>query len=186
MYLYFYMTFAFLASTQHCQSASILPEIVPRGNFQQFGLALEAIFGMGIRLHALLDSTTTGNFVVSPLSTTAVIGQLMLGAEGEFQQQLYELLSLPKKNTYTHSIYQYGKDKRNQSYSLRYSEFHLQLSSLLKTLSTRKSGELFTLNLNNGLFYNRNLELKNHFKKFLGDLYNTDIEALDFYNDTTK
>lgn len=185
MYLPLFFTFAFLASTQHCQPVNLIQEIVPRNNFQQYGLALEAIFGMGIRLHVLLDSSQ-GNFVVSPLSTTAVIGQLMLGAEGEFQEQLYDLLSLPKKTSFTNSIYHYGKDKKNQSYVLPYSEFHLQLSSLLKTLATRKIGELFTLNLNNALFYNQNLELKNHFKKFLGDLYDSDIEPLDFNNDTTK
>lgn len=185
MYLYFYLSLAFLASAQHCQSASIIPEIIPRGNFQQYGLALEAIFGMGMRLHTLLDSSK-GNFVVSPLSTTALIGQLMLGAEGEFREHLYELLSLPKKTTFSNNIYHYGKDKKNQSYSLLYSEFHLQLSSLLKTLSTRKVNEQYTLKLNNALFYNQNLELKNHFKKFLGDLYNTDVEPLDFYNDTTR
>lgn len=185
MYLKFYLAFAFMASAQHCHSASVLQEIVPRDNFHQYGLALEAIFGMGIRLHVLLDSSK-GNFVVSPLSTTAVIGQLMLGAEGEFREHLYELLSLPMKSSYTNSVYHYGKDKKNQSYTLPYTEFHLQLSSLLKTLSTRKTQELFTLNLNNALFYNENLELKTHFKKFLEDLYNTNIEALDFYNDTTK
>lgn len=184
MYLQFYLSVAFLTSAQHCQSTNIIPQIVPRDN-AQYGLALEAIFGMGIRLHTLLD-TSSGNFVVSPLSTTAVIGQLMLGAEGEFREHLYELLSLPKKTNYGGYVLHYGKDKINQSFTLPYSEFHLQLSGLLKTLSKRKPNEMFTLNLNNALFYNQNLELKKQFQKFLGDFYNTDIRALDFYNDTTK
>lgn len=185
MYLSLYLALGFLITTHHCQlSSNVLHAVLPRSNFEQYSLALEAIFGMGIRLHTLLD-TSRGNFVVSPLSTTAVIGQLLLGAKGDFQKHLHDLLSLPRKSSYAPIVHHYSKNQVNQSYSLNYTEFHLQLSSLLKTLGKRKAGELFTLNLNNALFYNQNLELKSHFKRFLGDLYDTDIQALDFYTDTT-
>nr|CAI5826877.1 unnamed protein product [Callosobruchus analis] len=44
-------------------------------------ILLNGIYEMGFRLQMMLDSKSP-NFVVSPLSTVMIIGQLMLGAEG--------------------------------------------------------------------------------------------------------
>nr|XP_023017801.1 serpin-Z10-like [Leptinotarsa decemlineata] len=163
---------------------SILEQLIPKEKLDNYGLAIEAIFSLGIRLQAIMDESPNANFVVSPLSTTAIISQLMMGAEGVFQDQLYKLLSLPKPD-HSYMVNNYGKDG-NETRLLPYGNFHLQLSALLKTLQRRKPGEKFDLNLSNALFYNQDIELKNDFMKYLYKLYDTEIKALNFYKDTSS
>ncbi|CAH1156016.1 unnamed protein product [Phaedon cochleariae] len=162
---------------------SLLEGLVPEENFKKHGLALEAVFSMGLRLQAIMDTSSKGNFVVSPLSTTAIISQLLMGADGEFESQLYDLLSLPKQV----SLYKvtYRTKKYNETQVMPHANFHLQLSSLVKELRKRKDGELFTLNLDNALFYNEDIELRSFFKRSLEIIYDSDIRPLNFYKDNT-
>lgn len=54
--------------------------LVSTENPSAYESALKAISSIGVRLQALLeDGTSNSNFLVSPLSITTVIGQLMLG-----------------------------------------------------------------------------------------------------------
>ncbi|CAH2005505.1 unnamed protein product [Acanthoscelides obtectus] len=166
------------------QSNPLIQRLNPdKEQYQRYTQALEAIFGMGIRLQVLLDKHDSPNFVVSPLSTVVVIGQLMLGAEGEFQDQLYDLLSLPKPKVVPQMIYQYGKGG-NTSSSLRYAEFHLQLSGLVKALQKRRGDELFILDQDNALFYSVDIHLKDQFQRYMEKFYETEIKSLDFRQDT--
>lgn len=155
---------------------------------QQYALAIEAIFGMGVRLHALLkdDQYTSKNFIVSPISVTTVIAQLLLGCEGELREDLYDLLSLPKMNHQYSTINHYN-NQNNESYTLPYSQLHLQLASLLKNLQTNKmNGKQFTLFQHNGAFINNKLKLKSRFKTQLSKFYDTEIYPMDFNVNRTQ
>ncbi|KAG5889829.1 hypothetical protein JTB14_023154 [Gonioctena quinquepunctata] len=178
-----YVTTLLLCSFEIHSSTTkaITDEIIPSKNKEDYGLALEAIFSLGIRLQAILETSTSPNFVISPLSTTALVSELMMGADGVFQEQLYKLLSLPKTE-HTYTVNEFSKEG-NQTRALPYANFHFQLSCLIKALRTRKVGEQFDLNLDNALFYNQNIELRNDFKKNLYRFYNTEIKALDFQKD---
>nr|CAH7721520.1 unnamed protein product [Callosobruchus chinensis] len=166
------------------QSNPLIQKLSPdKHQYQKYTQALEAVFGMGIRLQLLLENHDSHNFVVSPLSTVVVIAQLMLGAEGEFQDQLYELLSIPKPKVVPQTIYHYGKGG-NTTNSLRYAEFHLQLSGLVKALQKRRGDELFVLDQDNALFYSVDIHLKDQFQRCMEKFYETEIKSLDFRQDT--
>lgn len=157
--------------------------IIPK-NYARYGQALEAIFSITLRLHAIMDTSVNENFVVSPISTTAIIAQLMLGAEGEFREELHNLLSLPA-STSSFNVTHFTKE-RNESQIMPYATFHLQLAILLKHLKIRKPGEHFVLNLDNALFYNEDIDLRTVFTNTLYKIYDTDITPVDFKNDVTS
>nr|CAH7721521.1 unnamed protein product [Callosobruchus chinensis] len=130
------------------------PNTDKRQNYTQ--ILLEGIYGMGFRLQKMLDNGSP-NFVISPLSTVLIIGQLMLGAEG----------------------YGKGDNKTN----LPYTEFHLELSELVKTLQERRGDELFKLDQNNALFYSEAIKLNEQFQMYIDRFYDTEIKSLDFKGD---
>lgn len=146
----------------------------------QNNLALEAIVGMGLRLQALHNKTTSKNFVVSPISATVVIAQMMLGAEGKFLDDLHQLLSLPNLPTA-----ELVNNKNNQTMKLPHARFHFQLMSLIKSLK-KKKGEQFKLIQSSALFYNQNIELTDNFQYYLFRFYHTEMWPMDFYKDTKR
>lgn len=151
----------------------------------EYGLALEAVFGVGLRLHALLDESSTSNFVVSPISATVLVSQLLLGAEGQFRDQLYDLLSLHGQPQH-YNVHYFNRNKMNESCALPYAHIHLQLSSLIKKLQRRKTGEQFTLMQSSALFYNKDIELRSYFKNNLIRFYDSEVTPLDFSVDTSR
>ncbi|KAF5295357.1 hypothetical protein FQR65_LT01547 [Abscondita terminalis] len=153
-----------------------------------FGDALEAIFSVGVRLQTLLtDSNKDGpqNFLVSPLSVSLLISQLMLGADKELRQELYNLLSLPKAENTHHSLIYYHGSKKNTTFYLPYAKFHSQMGNLVRSLETKLVSKSFTLNCSNGLFINSNFRLKENFEHNL-EIYQTEIQPLNFSTDPLK
>ena len=152
---------------------------------KQHGLALEAIFGLGIRLQVLLEDPSTisqSNFLVSPLSVTLLISQLMIGADANFKAELYSLLSLPNNNDHKHDIINYYGNYENTSFTVPYANFHTQLGNLLRKLETNNFLQSFTLNCSNGLFYNQDIKLLHTFAHNLR-IYETEIKKLNFSTD---
>lgn len=146
----------------------------------KYGEAIDAIFGIGIRSTALLaDPSSTGNVIVSPVSITVLIGQLMLGAEGVFRDQLYNLLTLTKNpNSTRHAL--------NVSH-FPYARIHQQLSGLLKALSNAGNVQRnFTLRGSNALFYDQKIVLDRNFANNLKLAYDTYLQQLDFDHDPQK
>lgn len=141
--------------------------------------AIEAIFGIGIRSTALLaDPSNAGNIIVSPVSITLLIGQLMLGAKGVFLDQLYNLLSLTKARYNENAFYYNGQ---NKTYPLPHVRLHIHLRNLIQELA---SGERnFTLHESNALFYDSDLQLQGNFQHYLKVFYNTLLQPLDFDHD---
>lgn len=151
---------------------------------KRYGDALEAIFGIGVRLQALLvdpNVANTNNFIVSPLSVALMVGQLMMGAEGEFREELYNLLSLPISNDHKHStIHYYGK--KNSTFHVPYARLHSQLGNLMRALEEMKFSKTFTLETANALFVNWDIKLKRDFMHNLL-IYKTTIQGLNFTTD---
>ncbi|KAF2882959.1 hypothetical protein ILUMI_23187 [Ignelater luminosus] len=151
---------------------------------QQYGDALEAIFSIAVRLQALLedpDVPSNKNFMISPLSVALIVGQLMLGAEGRFRRDLYNLLSLPETNDEKSTIH-YSNKHKNVTYSLPYSKLHLQLGSLVRALEGNAVSKAFTLQTTNGLFTNAGIKLKEEFLHNL-QIYDTDVQYVNFSTD---
>ncbi|XP_044269042.1 leukocyte elastase inhibitor-like [Tribolium madens] len=164
------------------------PPPLPAANealVEQYKLALEAVFGVGIRLQAFLEGEERENFLVSPISATVILGQLILGAEGEFRKQLVELLALPKGHLYENENY-YEK-KKNVTFQLPYSTLHLQLASLVKKLeAANDTKKHFTLKQKSALFIDHSVKLNKTFKMNLQNFYNTKIKMFDFQNKQTE
>lgn len=146
---------------------------------QKYADAIEAIFGIGIRSTALLaDPSNTGNIIVSPVSITLLIGQLMLGAKGPFLDQLYNLLSLTKARYNENAWYIKGQDR---VYPLPHARLHIHLKSLILELASRERN--FTLHESNALFYDSDLQLDGNFQHYLKVFYDTLLQPLDFDHD---
>ncbi|XP_968005.2 serpin B6 [Tribolium castaneum] len=154
---------------------------------EHYKLALEAVFGVGIRLQAFLDGGESDNFLVSPISATVILGQLILGAEGEFRKQLVELLALPKGHLYENDVY-YIENKKNVTLQqLPYSTLHLQLSNLLKALESGKDERKhFMLKQKSALFVDNTVDLNKTFRGNLRNFYQTRIKFFDFQHKQTE
>lgn len=152
---------------------------------KRFGLALEAILGVGIRLQVLLDDPSVDsqrNFLVSPLSVTLLISQLMLGADEGFRAELYNLLSLPNNNDHKHSVINYYGNYANKTFKVPYAKLHSQMGNLLRELKRKDFTKTFTLNCSSGLFYNAQLKLLDSFRHNL-HIYETEMQPLNFSTD---
>lgn len=154
----------------------------PTKSFQDYREAIDAIYSITVRLEALLTSNSTQqkNFLVSPLSAAIVIGQLMIGAEGEFREELYNLLSIPKEHQ-NDTIIKYSSQNGTSSQTIPYGLLHLQLGSLMRKFKKISAGNnSFTLEVSNAFFYNSPLRLKESFKRPLVDFYDTDVVPVNF------
>lgn len=152
---------------------------------KRFGIALEAILGVGIRLQVLLDDPSVDlqkNFLVSPLSVTLLISQLMLGADEGFRAELYNLLSLPHNNDHKHAVIKYYGNYGNKTFKVPYAKLHSQMGNLLRELKKKDFTKTFILNCTSGLFYNAQLKLLDNFQHNL-HIYETEIQPLNFSTD---
>lgn len=164
-----------------CASSTFQQSVSPE---KQFGDALEAIFSIAVRLQTLLSDSSRNsiqNFLVSPLSVALLISQLMLGADEELRQQLYNLLSLPKNANPHHALIRYHGFK-NTTFNVPYAKFHSQMGNLVRNLETRNNAKSFTLNCSSSLFVNSKLHLKENFEHNL-EIYQTEVQALNFSTD---
>lgn len=142
----------------------------------RFRLASEALFSIAVRLQGLLDDPNSltngprGNFLVSPLSVTAALGQLALGSRGESHRQLGELLSLPGKP---------GQANRKRSVM----QLHLQMGGLLEILQSegfgRKPSSL-QLHTASALFIAPNLRVFPRFRREVNEMYGTQVISVNF------
>lgn len=139
-----------------------------------YNVALEAIFSMGIRLQALLYNPALenkhDNFLISPISATTLIAELMLAADDDMAKELHDLLSLS----------QFDKEMfKNTTHIFPYNKLHLQLSGLLQELNSNNTKRHFTLESPSVIFYDKNMSLCEDFLKKL-QLYETYTFPLDF------
>lgn len=136
------------------------PALNSRSLFETYPDALEAIFGIGLRSSALLaDPSVDGNVIISPISITLLLGQLMLGAEGKVLENLASLLSL-KESKFNRVL----NTSTKQRFRLPYANFQVQMKDLLDDVT--KSGRIgnFTLRQSSAVFYDSNIQLKERFR----------------------
>lgn len=137
----------------------------------RFRLAAEALFSIAVRLQGLLEDPNTltngqrGNFLVSPLSVTAALGQLAMGSRGESHRQLGELLSLPGRA---------GQAQRKRSVM----QLHLQMGGLLELL--RSNTGSFQMHTASAFFVAPSLRLFPRFKREVHEMYGTNIVPTNF------
>lgn len=144
--------------------------------------ATDAIFETGLRLHPLLQKTDENakNFLISPLSASFLLAQLMLGAEGNLRNQLYRLMSFPDKSPDSPGLPNFVSSLLGE---LPNSNVHFQFGYLLRELNRGPRVEnSFLLNITNALFYNSHLTLKREFKKYL-NIYETATLSMNFADD---
>lgn len=139
-------------------SASTQPRI--QLLFEKYPDALEAIFGIGLRSSALLaDPSIGGNVIVSPISITLLLSELMLAADGKVLKNIASLLSL-KDSKYVYVL----NNSTGRRFPLAYADFHVQLKYLLEDVA--KSGRVgnFTLRQSSAVFYDSSIALKEQFR----------------------
>lgn len=142
--------------------------------------ALEAIFSVAVRLEALLSdlgAKNSKNFMVSPLSMAVAVGELMLGARGKLQQQLYDLLVIDSVNVNRSESVRHASNG-NQ---IPFSALHEQLGDLMQNLQKRGIvGKSYSLKTASVLFKQYNLQLNEEYRKNVKKYYGTEIKDVDF------
>lgn len=184
--MYHVIAAVFVVHTYAREEVPPLPAPNP-DSVNNFRVALQAVFGVGVRLQAfLLEDKKNENFLVSPISAAVIVGQLILGAEGEFRKQLIDLLALPNIHTYENDVLTYHNQKKNMTFVLPYSTLHIQLSNLLKALeSGPDAGKHFILKEKSALFLDHKITLNETFSRGLKRLYEARIHPVDFASDPT-
>lgn len=129
--------------------------------------AVEALFAVTTRLKIFLGKDINKNIIVSPISTTTVLGEILLGARGKSRRQLLDILTTVNRTSGTAEA--------------TVVEFHQQLGGLTKLLQTSPDyDESYQLELANAMFLKQQLRLHPHFLNAITDLYAVDIEPMDF------
>ncbi|GLV44480.1 Serpin 28Dc [Carabus blaptoides fortunei] len=171
-------------ATTRAQNVTSKPYQMSSRFGEKYDEALEAIFSVAVRLEALLSDTgvkTSQNFMVSPLSMAVAVGELMLGARGVLQQQLYELLVVDSQANRSQSV---RHIKHENNTDIPYYALHEQLGDLMQNLQERGAvSNTYTLKTASVLFAQQNLSVNDDFRTNIKKFYGTNIEELDFKND---
>jgi hypothetical protein len=133
----------------------------------QYLYAVEALFAVTARLKALLSLDTSKNLLVSPISTTTALAELLLGARGSSRRHLLNILTTVNRSTRTAEA--------------TVAEFHQHLGGLIKLLQISPDyDESYRLHLASALFLQPGLSLLSDFHRALTDLYGVDVVPADF------
>ncbi|KAJ9585989.1 hypothetical protein L9F63_020366, partial [Diploptera punctata] len=129
--------------------------------------AVEALFAVTTRLKTFLGKDPNKNVVVSAISTTTVLAEILLGARGDSRRPLLDILTTVNRTS--------GIAEGTVV------EFHQQLGELIKLLqNSAQYDESYHLELASAMFMKKELRLHSDFLKALIDLYSVDVEPVDF------
>jgi serine protease inhibitor len=133
----------------------------------QYVYAVEALLAVTIRLKAVLKLGGTKNLLVSPVSTTTALAELLLGARGSAREHLLNILTAVE-GTY---------DTREPTVA----EFHVHMGRLIKFLQTSSDyDDSYRLNFASALFLQQGLSLLPNFESTAADLYGMAVIPVDF------
>ncbi|KDR21045.1 putative serpin-Z6A isoform X2 [Zootermopsis nevadensis] len=136
----------------------------------QYIHAVEAMFAVTVRLKALLEMGATTNLLVSPISTTTALAELLLGARGSTREYLLKILTAVDRSEYTREP--------------TVSEFHLHMGGLIKFLQTSSDyDDSYRLHFASALFLRPDLSLLPNFRSAATDLYGMAVLPTDFSGD---
>lgn len=183
-FCFFLVAFLFLFILTKAQDLPPPVRPLPTANdtlVDNFKLALQAIFTLGIRLQTFLHDEGNENIIVSPFSTALIISQLALGAENDFRKVLIDLLSLPNTHLHENTTLDTFATKNSTEY-LPYAQIHLQMRSLLTHLRNPLIKKEFILRESSVLFYSQQLKLKEQFYNLSAHFYETKMYKINFNN----
>ncbi|XP_063241654.1 serine protease inhibitor 28Dc-like isoform X2 [Bacillus rossius redtenbacheri] len=152
----------------------------PRGALERYRQAAEAVFGVAVRLKLFLHVSDKDNFVVSPVSVAAAIGELLLGAKGRSREQLEWLLSTEDNSTGNSS----STGIAGAGDPL---ELHRQLGGLARLLEAADhTAEGYVLSMASAFFVQPDLRMRPSYVHAVTQLYGLQFWPLDFSGDPRK
>nr|CAD7574086.1 unnamed protein product [Timema californicum] len=131
---------------------------------KKYQVAVEAIYGVAVRLKLFMDVLDTTNFLVSPLSVATAIGELLLGAQGQSRERLEWLLSTGNNQTVSGDPF----------------ELHRQLGGLVQLLQadTKQHYDGYTLEFASAFFVQPDLKIKPSYEHAITTLYGVQVLPL--------
>jgi serine protease inhibitor len=128
---------------------------------------VEALFAVSTRLKELLGSHAEGNVLFSPVTTTAALAELLLGARGSSRSQILNILT--------------AANSTHDSTEATAAEFHQHLSNLMRVLRTSAVFDnSYHLHLASALFLQLGLSPFSSFINAATELYTMNMFYLDF------
>jgi serine protease inhibitor len=129
--------------------------------------AVEALNAVSARLKAQVGCDTKGNLLLSPITTTTALAQLLLGSRGSTRSQILNILTAAN---------------RTQDFAeATVNEFHKHLVNLIRIVTTNAVFDnSYYLHLASALFYRLGSGLYPNFVNAATKLYAMDIFHLDF------
>jgi serine protease inhibitor len=129
--------------------------------------AVEAINAVSTRLKALATSNAEGNLLLSPMTTTTALAELLLGARGSSRSQILNILTAANRTQGTAEA--------------RVDEFHQHLGNLIRILTTSNIFDnSYYLHVASALFFQSGLSLYPSFVNAANELYGMDTFHLNF------
>jgi hypothetical protein len=129
--------------------------------------AVEALFAVNTRLKALLGSDARRNLLLSPVSTTTALAELLLGARGSSRNQILNILT--------------AANRIHDTAEATAAEFHQHLGNLIRSLKTSAVFDnSYHLHLASALFVEPGISLFSNFVNGASELYGMDMMYLDF------
>jgi serine protease inhibitor len=128
---------------------------------------MEALFAVTVRLKELLIPEGKKNLLLSPLSTTTVLAETLLGARGSLRNQILHILT--------------NVNRTKGTAEATVAEFHQHMGSLIKFLkSSPVSDKSYQLHLASALFIDSLLNLSPDYQTAATELYGMEVMRLDF------
>jgi serine protease inhibitor len=133
----------------------------------QYIYAVEAVVAVTIRLKELLEFGGTKNLLVSPISVTTALAELLLGARGWAREHLLNFMTAAER----------PKDTQEPTIA----EFHQHMRGLIKFLQTSSDYDnAYRLHYASALFLQPGLSLLPNFHRAATDLYGMTVLPVDF------
>nr|CAD7194558.1 unnamed protein product [Timema douglasi] len=158
---------------------------------KKYQVAVEAIYGVAVRLKLFMDVLDTTNFLVSPLSVATAIGELLLGAQGQSRERLEWLLSTGNNQTVSGDPFELhrcgeilravGDDGMGGSSDIIFR----QLGGLVQLLQAdpKQHYDGYTLEFASAFFVQPDLKIKPSYEHAITTLYGVQVLPLNFSGD---
>jgi serine protease inhibitor len=132
-----------------------------------YSRAVEALFAVSTHLKALVESEAEENLLLSPITTTTALAELLLGARGSSRSQILNILSAANR---TQDIDEATVD-----------EFHQHMANLIRILTTSAVFDnSYYLHLAGAFFFRVGSSLFPNFVHAATELYGMDIFYLNY------
>jgi serine protease inhibitor len=154
-------------SSSAAAAASAQPDQDTAYSRRPYSQAVEALFAVGTHLKARVESEAEGNLLLSPITTTTALAELLLGARGSSRRQILNILTAANRN----------QDTAEATVDV----FHQHLANLIRILTTSAVFDnSYYLHLASALFVQVGSSLFPNFVNVATEQYGMDIFYLNF------